>query len=347
MIVAKDMGGANATVPLAEVARKRGDQIVVVSEGLASVKFEAAGFPPYFKGSVNCKVEPFTVDAAAMIRSVKPNVVVCAEGSPNNLEGEFARAANAENRYVVAVNDFWNGSTRLKARPDLVLAVDEHDGKLSQVSEPQAKVVIAGNVGVPCRKSIEALRNCPEVETLRSRFDQIIVYTGAGESTDAEIEALLASLAVTGGYWGLIPRFHPKHAKLDHRTGGTCEDFWVKQLSVLGGQVVYLDRVNKTDPIAVSSDVVVGTFSTLLTTAAVAGKACASLWIPAVQESLKKQAGLDEIPIVKLGCSHLIEKPTDLSTLSLSPVSEADRAKLKPFNAELAYEAISEFVGPV
>ena len=73
IFVAKDMGGANVTLPLATVCREKGDDVIVITEGLASGMFEKGGFAPYFKGTINFGEEPFTLDAMA-VRHRHPSI---------------------------------------------------------------------------------------------------------------------------------------------------------------------------------------------------------------------------------------------------------------------------------
>ena len=146
---------------------------------------------------------------------------------------------------------------------------------------------------------------------------------------------------MTPGNWCVIPRFHPKWANLVHPSGRLYGEIWRKKFAVLGDQVVYFDQIKSTDLIAMNTDITTACFSTLLTIATVAGKIAVSLWLPPAKESLLNQAKLEVVPIVALGCAHSLEQPMPFI---FSPPSASARAKLKPYDARAAYQALSEFL---
>ncbi len=338
LFVAKDMGGANVALPLAKVCRGKGDDVVVITEGLASAMFEKENFSLYFKGTINFSEEPFTLDAKKVLLKSRPQLIVCGHGGPINLEREFAIAANVLRIPLVAIEDFWNCSIRLEARPDLVLTLDEYAASLAHKAYPRAKIVIVGNPGVSMVGQISCL---PEVDKLRERFDTVITYIGAGSWTEEEIDFLLSCLKMTSGNWCIIPRFHPKWETQLHPCGQPYGKIWRQKIEVLGERVVYLDQIKSTDPIAASADITIASFSTLLTTAAAAGKVAISIWLPQAKESLFKQAKLKAVPIVALDCAYSLEQPMPLV---FSPPLASARAKLKPYDAQVAYQALSEFL---
>lgn len=327
-----------------------GHEVTVIAEGLAAGIFEKAGFSLYFKGTVNFADEPFTIDAHAVLRKIKPDAVVTGLGSPINLEQQFGLVANELGIKLIECIDFWRGVNRSTANPYGVLVLDEYDAMLTHQLHPAAGKLIVGNPGVPQPGSIIP---APEVADLRTEFTKVYTYVGSGERTADEIEFLVACLKLTTGNWCLIPRFHPKHAKRAcpeegraiEAGGRTYGEVWTEMLAPLGSRVVYLPTVTKSDPVVIASDATFSSWSTLLTTSAQAGKVTASLWVPSARDELKELTGLDQVPIVELGCCHSLTEPVDLS--GLTPPDPAHVAKLKPYDPEVAYKALMHFTEPV
>jgi hypothetical protein len=116
-------------------------------------------------------------------------------------------------------------------------------------------------------------------------------------------------------------------------------------LAPLGSRVVYLPTVGKSDPVVIASDATFSSWSTLLTTSAQAGKVTGSLWVPSARDELKELTGLDQVPVVELGCCHSLTEPVDLS--GLTPPTPENTAKLKPYDVEVAYKALMHFTEPV
>jgi hypothetical protein len=339
LFVAKDMGSANVTCPLARICIERGHEVTTVLEGLAAGIYEKADILPYFKGTVNYIDEPFNINAEAVLRKVKPDGVVVGLGSPINLEQSFGSAANALGIPLIECVDFWNGTNRSSAQPQVVLSIDEVDAKLSLRRHPSAKVYIVGNPGVP---QFGAVKPASEVDRLREEFDKVYTYIGGSERTGDEIEFLVKCLHKTGGNWCLVPRFHPKHAKREYpsRKGITYGYVWADMLvTSLGNRIiVYLPEVKSTESVVVASNGTFSSWSTLLTTSAQAGKVTASLWVPSARKELKELTELDQVPLVDLGCCHSLVEVTDLS--GLTPPDSESIAKLKPYDPRVAYEAL-------
>ena len=333
------MGSANVTAPLAGMCRQHGLEVVVITEGLASKTYEDAGFSPYFKGTANWRVEPFTLMPDAVLETVKPDAVVVGLGWPIHLEETFALAANRCKIPLVMCADFWNCVRRNQAVPQLVLAIDEVDARLSSELHKSALVRIVGNPGVPAAPIAPA----PEVAELRKSCENVYTFIGGGVNTGKEIEFLVECLKLTTGRWRLIPRFHPKYAKLKPPGGSeTYNAIWREMLQPFEQWLAYIDGP-RTDAIVVASDLTVSALSTLLATSAQAGKVAVSLDVPTMRDELDEIAGIQEFPLVTLGCAHRVREPVDLSTLA--PMTAEHLAKLKPYDARVAYQDLAAFLG--
>jgi hypothetical protein len=67
--------------------------------------------------------------------------------------------------------------------------------------------------------------------------------------------------------------------------------------------------------------------------------------VPSARDELKELTGLDQVPVVELGCCHSLTEPVDLS--GLTPPTPENTAKLKPYDVEVAYKALMHFTEPV
>ena len=333
LFVAKDMGSSNVTLDLALKCVAEGHEVHAVTEGLASKRYILGGITPRFVGTVNFKTEPFTLDVPKMLEALKPDVVVTGLGSPINLEGAFGVVSNALGMPLVECEDFWNGHSRSAANPDLLLTLDEYAAELMRKSHPRTTVEIVGNPGVA------GYELAPEVVGLRRHFDRVFVYPGGGDYTTDEIRFLAACLKQTSHNWCLIARFHQKWMKEKNPADGRpYGDMWKEMLQEFRERVVYLDSVKVTETIVAAADGTFSGFSTLLTTSAFHNCPTGSLHLPSVMASLKAQANLNEVPIVKLGCAHSLAEPVDLA--GLAPPPPENVAKLKPYNVDAAYAAL-------
>ena len=219
--VAKDMGSHSVVSPVIREADEAfgKENVSVVTEGIAAERFFEAGRMPFFAGTKDFRVVPFTFDCRTFLENQKPDVVVVGEGAPINLERQMAQAANNLDILVVSISDLWGGVMQLlsddraeSARPDLMLTLDIYAAELAEDAFPGVPTRIVGNPGV---KDVHV---SPEVESwmrnLRRRFDTTYVFGGGGWHTTADLAFLIASLKQTTGNWCLVPLFHPKWVEL-------------------------------------------------------------------------------------------------------------------------------------
>ena len=340
--VSKDLGGTKPVALIAQILSDGGNEIFPIIEGLGASRWTSmCQVEPVFRGTDDYRTAYFSLDAEAMLKHYGPDVVVVGEGAPNNLEGQFARAAQKLDIQLILVEDFWGGFIRISGltkSPDLVVTLDEYAKQLIQAHFPETCVVVSGNPGV--RMDIDP---APQVMELRTDGDLIITFCGGGAETGEQLQLLCQCLSMTSGSWRLIPCWHPKVAdRFDPENGDRpYRKTWDALLEPLGDRVVYFDEL-PTDSVVVASDLVVAGFSTLLTTAAYAGVATAALITPEVQRVLKEESRLSEVPQVALGVASHIISPIDLSLLQ--PCPEQERARLMPFDPVIAAEAINALI---
>jgi len=329
-----------------------GNYVRIIAEGLAAAEFKKGDIPLYFEGTRNFQDEPFSLSRDLVLKlffgavGPRPNVdvVVSGSSSPINLERQFSQIARSLGVPVVALEDFWGGHLRLDVKPDLLLCLDEYAEKLALERHGSIRTAVVGNHGVsreinPSPKALEFFSK------FRSgKFRLVLSFFGGGtDCTSAEISMLVESLKLTSfSDWCLIPRLHPKLKDTKHPSGSTWGEVWRKELSVFGDRLIWADHLS-TEDVVVLGNVLFAGFSTTLTTAAVAGKRAISLWPPETRASLRKQTGLDQVPLVALGCARQITKPKDLLLTLSAPLPNT--SKLKPYDPKIAYRAIKDFVG--
>ena len=330
-MVCKDGGAAHVVGFIAQelLLMHAGHEVIVVTEGVGGKQWPGSWPKPVFQGSEDYQIIPFSVDAEAILRYYRPDVVVVGESFPNNLEGQFARAAQQMGIPIVLVEDFWGGFVRiadLAKDPDLILTLDEYAVGLAEARFPRARIAVTGNPGVRRRIADPA----SQVVDMHRNGNFVVTLCGGGRETAEQIQLLLKCLAITSGEWRLVPRWHPKEANRPDPENGNrpYQEIWDALLAPLGDRVVRVD--GPVDNVVVASDRVCGAYSTLLTTAAQAGVTAVSLVTSQVRQSLEMESAAREIPHVALGMAHLVEAPVDLA--SLWPCSIEIRSRIKPFN---------------
>jgi hypothetical protein len=335
LIVSKDLGTANMVVPLVPELSVRGAKVSIISEGRATERLKEHGIEPDFAGSVDWRTDPFLLNAIETLDHYQPDVVLVGLGSPIHLEQKIAWAANDRRIPLVLLEDFW-GSAKIRcsgARPEAILVIDAYAKELAERSY-KVEATIVGNPG-----AIPFPTSHPDIDALRSTYDRIFVYSGDDASTEDEIALILASLEKTPGNWRLIPRYHPKYASQSSRVEGkTKGELWDDLLSPVSARVVRPD-IRRTEEVVAASDLTLSGYSTLLTTAAVSGRTPVSLSTEKSRQSLRAESGLDQVPIVALGCAHSLSEPADLS-LFLPNAPAIVSALLKPYDAALAADTV-------
>ncbi len=342
LFVSKDLGGASVAAPVAEIADKNRDGITVVTEGLAHLAFMERGIPIFFQGTPIFNEVSFTLECDELLFRVKPDVVIATEGGPINLEESVGHAANRAGIPLVFLEDTQGGFVRSGAYPDAIITVDDCGARLAKERYGEIPIWVAGNPGVPTHQEVEEMTNCA-LHDFRAHGTRTYAFVGGdADSTGEQLELLKECLVITEGDWVLIPRFHPKWVKVtDPASGKTYGTLWTEMLLPLCDRIVH-DPVGDGRKLVASADVSLADPSTLLTTAVCCGKTSVFLETPAVMKAMKKESGLDIMPLVELGCAHRVAEPTDLSLLR--PPFPESLEYLKPYDPALAYQHIQKLV---
>ncbi|MDQ5950276.1 MAG: hypothetical protein QG585_218, partial [Patescibacteria group bacterium] len=337
LFVTKDLGAANAAIPVALLAREQGLNLHVLAEGKSIQSWKSAGFVLGFasEGQEFPDGRTFPMIAKDFFIDDKPDVAVVTQSSPCYLEQKMALQANDAGVPVAFIEDFWAGHRRTTAKPDLVLTLDEAGADLARASYADGcEVVIAGNPSV--KEVIPSSATLDEMGILRQGYDRVFLFVGASpEPTTAELELLIECLKQTKDNWCLVPAFHPKHAQA-MKDGVLCQDIWQGMLAIFGDRIVSIPSAKNSDELAVLCDATFAAHSLTLISAVVGGRQAASLWTPASEASLSRQVGLLTFPLVSMGLPQ-IREVVSLDSVPMVPASLS--AKLRPFDPNVALEA--------
>lgn len=340
--MSKDLGGASVAAPLASIARYCGDEVTVVTEGLAHRAFMEKEVPIFFQGTPNLNEVPFTINCTGLLCHVNPDVVIATEGAPINLEQELGMTANALDIPLIFLEDTQGGFVRNGACPDAIITVDDCGSRLAKEEYGEIPVWVAGHPGVPSAEEVQEITDCA-LNDFRAHGTRTYAFVGGdADSTGEQLELLKQCFAITQGDWVLIPRFHPKWVNVtDPASSKTYGNLWAEMLLPLGDRVVH-DPVGDGRKLVASADLSLADPSTLLTTAVCCGKTAVFVETPAVMREMKKYSGLDVMPLVELGCAHRVDRPMDLS--ELGPPESESLASLKPYDPTVAYQYIQALV---
>ena len=251
LFVSKDIGGTKMLVPIAREAKYAGYAVEIFCEGKGKSLWLVAGMKPYFEGTEDFQIQPFTFNATQLLNEVAPDVLLIELPGPVNIARSAGLEAMRRGIPVIMVEDFRACVKRLpEVKPSLVLTIDDVAAEIArEFLGNKIQVSVIGNHAVPNLKNYQL----PEkislgVATLRKRFDEIFVFNGRGYNTLPEINLLVSSLLKTPGNWCIIPRYHPKHrGKIDKASGKTMQEIWDEAFSPLGNRVVQLHDGDSSD----------------------------------------------------------------------------------------------------
>lgn len=343
VVVSKDNGDTKMLLPIAQAARNRGHQVLILAEGVGVDHYTKQGVKTFFKDVSN--PDPKTeFDLEGLLDLAKPDAVLVGFPGPNNLSRKISAAANQMGIPLVGVEDYWGGIKRnLDFSYYFVLTIDNYASEIAKKALGLVcpVVLVIGNHAVPGNdyRSPEAVAE--EMRKIREKFDEVFVFGGGGAlHTTEELKLLVASLQKTPGDWCLIPRYHPNVKKtLAEEIGDnrSYEEVWNEMLLPLGDRVVRLDAGNS-DDMAVVCDAYFSGVGSSMSTAASRGKATVAVVTPATKEAIR-DSRLDEVPAVKLGGAQVLNKVTDVRPLLVPPTEEV-RSKFRPLDSVLAVQEI-------
>ncbi len=304
-----------------------GHSVFAITEGKASTVFRNHGVGPSIQTP---EVSGFcTINWRKLFSDFVPDWVITGLSVPIHLEEDAGLAANAHGVKLAVIEDVHGASKRTPAHPNLIVTLDDIGVAESKKHHPKAHTLIGGNIGV--KKVIPSNEMSTRMVQLRTQFDEVFIFTESGKpgdpAVDEQIQLLIECAQMTKGNFCIIPRLHPKWAKVEEG-GTTLHVRWMDALRAgLGAGLVELSG-GSTDELVVLANGTISVFSTLLTTAVANGRTAISLRTPASVRLMEEFTGFTTTPLVQLGCAVGVEKPCDLSLFA--PLENDE--KLQPFD---------------
>lgn len=334
LAVVRDMGAANVVGPTAVELRRRGHKVLLFAEkgGKAGECLAHLNIP--------CGFVKTSEEVKRLVEVYNPNVVISGLSSPCHLELICDLEAAARGIPLVQIEDFWGVHTRSEIEPDLLVTIDDVAAALVRKKYSSAvQIVIAGSPGVSSVKPRSSLTTAFD-EIHRREGRKIIVFTDGGGQCASGLLLLIECLKLTRIPWVLVPKFHPKFvSSLMPRTNKTWGVYWYNLLEPVRDHVY--ERDESTEEVVLAADATASAYSTLLITAAAAGKTALTLWTPMAAERLWAEAKLPETPLMMYRGFPVLRKPQPLDRILAVPPPTLD---LKPFDARIAADAILALV---
>lgn len=346
LLVTTDIMSGRYASAIARVMQGEGHKVTVAAEGKSLEVWEGAGFEVAFDNTGNSSYFGWP-NAVRFLESHSVDVVVVGTSSPANIEVTFAKAAVKAGVPLVMLEDIVGGHTRLgldkKSSPGLILSVDSVAVDMAEAAYPTSRVEAMGHFDANLPEPNPELE--AQVEVLRDGYGLVVVF--GGQATTEDLELAIECIELADGI--MIPRFHPKIAdQVDEESGLTLGGLWWDMIEDRLPEDKFLsigiELRGTTDQLVAYADVTLSGFSTLLTTAALAGRVSGSLWTPEVEAQLYRENQIEAVPQVTLGISHSISEPVDLVTLEPRVSVDEARVLVPAFDPASASKAIEGFV---
>jgi hypothetical protein len=297
--------------------------VVLDPLGRASDEYQRRGLPLLYLSGIN--------DPIGTLEALAPKAVITGLSWPINLEQVWGLAANELGILLVHVEDFWGGSYRSTAHPDIIGVIDEAAARIACEQHPEAHVVLSGNPGVKPSPHRASAATSERVEAFRQKHGRVVLLTLGIEADVASFAA--KCFAMMKGDFGIIRSVHPKvlqpGSNIIPGTEETYADFFEKHLLPWQDRIEVMSDL-PIDDVAVCADMVVTGASTVLLTAAQAGVPVVSFWTPDTKRIVYESSGCKEYPPAALGMPCLTE-PADLGDYFAPPPASLVAA-LRPYD---------------
>lgn len=311
----KDIGGANAVIPVACKATEENDfRALLYCDGVSYERFNGA-YPV-----ISSKCDPGQV-----IDWLKPNAVITTTCSPEGnlvVPVNFVKAVRSKGVPVVAVQDFWGSGMSVKwdVWPDKMCVQDNLAKNLLLSSWKEYNpddVVVTGQPAfdylgqIDCNAAQSKLR-----EKLQLYENWPIIHLSGGFKGTAEaVEWTVKALNKLQWPVYLIVRYHPRMTRAEappdwKEIYEKCRDL-PSQLKY--GQVVDSSSLSSSE-VNTGADVIIGIYSTLLVEGCYLRKDCISIVTPEAKAYFEMETAnmLSEFPPSTLSACYSVENLTGL-----------------------------------
>ena len=331
MVCMRQIGGANAVIPVARKLRQAGNQVSFYSQGVADKRFSTE-FPLIFADQLH---------VSRALSWISPDVVLIECVSPEEKDVIPLYVVNEvveRNIPVVVVQDFWGSGLSIpwENRPDVICVQDELAEKLVRSAwlERDYGVEITGQPAFDNMGDID----CEGAEMeLRAMFDlkenwPIVHYNAGYKGTADSISTLVQALNYFQQPVYLFIRFHPRMMDINASEAWKAEYQRYQELNPVlkYGQAINTSGKDLSDLINAASRIVAGTYPTMIVQACYLRKACLSIMNEVAQKQFEIESSgiLKAFPPTMLGCCY-----------EATSVDETVKCLEKIFNGETLWEA--------
>ncbi len=353
LFATKDVGGFQATEPIARVSKARGHTPIILAEGLSVQEWRNKNWELTFEGTKDFEKEPFDFDPKLAIEAAQLGAVIVTYGAPPNIEAKLAHAAAELKVPLIGIEDYIGGSRRINPGIfDLILTKEFGREAIATLSPGiKAKIVEIGSVFIASMLQTPIPSKIVEIFNRACGGRRAVLVAGNGHDTQYFLHWTLASAGISSEKVIVIVRHHP-------RTRGTEKDkeMWMLQqklYAALKGDkaITMLPEIADTRFIARLADATVSNYGTLFEASAVGGHIPVRVSSPVCDAELLSESKLDFHPMVRVG-KHEIgaalefnwECPADLLAKVFSQrdkVVAAQRANFK-FSRTAPEDAMNE-----
>lgn len=306
----KDIGGANAVLPVAAVCSGPND-VLFYADGVSFDRFKTE-YPLIFTAC----------SPSAMLIWIRPRVVVTTTCSPGGVVPvELVIAAKNAGIPVVAIQDSWGNHLKhelwgdaekrnRKYLPDVMCVQDEFARQLVVESWPEFepdRVIVTGS---PAFDRLHGIDCAAAKANLRLALDlaedwPIVHFYGQSWGMPEALRATMDALNRIQEPVYFILRDHPRVVAAD--ASEEFREIYAAYRDIPRGlkygKVVDSSSMMSSDPVNAGADIVMGMYTTTILEACYLRKNCLSVWVPSAQAALAMETNgiLTEFPPAALG----------------------------------------------
>ncbi len=348
LAVTKDVGAAQALIPIAEMLRQHDCRIFVACEGLSIDLWRKSEFPITLSGSVDFTNKPYSIPTD-LVSDLQPDLVLTGLSRPIYLEEKIGLQANHCKIPLIWVEDLWECHVRSTAIPQGIITLDPLGEQLirqkTHLKQVPPRVCEAGNSGI-----LSAIRSpVPDatqqaVDDLRRRYDSpVVLIAGQGSFTGDILRVGIASVAMSHPSAMVIVRLHPKYLpKYAAEWEGIIEEAKQRFPRLV---FIELDGSHSTNDLARLADVTISTSSTTLLISAASGKIPVSILTEATTAGLTEIIpSLTRYPLVTFGAALQIREPDVLPLGPVKAIRQCQESYFKHWSTASACAFVRSFL---
>lgn len=331
LLTARDAGSAGHVAALAEGARARGMECLVVAEDAAQAYLAARGVAHL--AAADWLGERSADRAEARLQQAGTDVVVCGRSSPldQGIDQAVLNAARATGTPSVVVQDFWGDVWPESARPDHYLVIDDQAGALTR-QRTAAAVHVVGSPKHLAYMDLDfpALRREGRA-TLGLAPDALVVgYFGQNLLTIPGYQEVLCDVGAVGARLGEATMIYKPHPRESDESSARS----IALLSDGDRRFVAADALS-IETVLATVDVVLLCFSTVgldaaymmcATAGSAASIVCAD-YPPDVASYWRRPTGLTAYPLVSSGIALQAADRSSLETAVRTALTPAERQR--------------------